>query len=97
MSHMVATERATLTSHQRKGREHGQRLEVISGLEVDLKGLIDLEKNIDVQRIRVEEARRNVVMLRTRVDNQTIECQSMASRVEVGHFSDTPRRSGADS
>ena len=80
---MVTAERGSLQSHQRKARELSHRLDVIGGLEVDLKGLIDLERGIDVQRIRAEEARRAVQHLRTRLDTQNIEARGMEAKLAV--------------
>lgn len=96
---MVATERSTLLSHQRKAREYSQRLEAIGRLEVDLKSLIDLEKGIDVKRIKVEEARRSVVATRSRMDHQESESKGMIAKLgvsgmEISPAMDTVVRSG---
>lgn len=85
MSSTVSAEKATLASFQRKARELSNRLEVIGGLEMDLKGLIDLEKGIDEQRGRVEEARRAMMGLQARLDGKKIESQGMAARLEVSY------------
>lgn len=83
MSFTVSQERASLQSHQRKARELAHRMEVIGGMEVDLRGLIDLEKGIEVQRTRVEEARRGVMSLRGKVESQQIEGKSMEAKLGV--------------
>lgn len=83
----MANERTTLQAHQRKAREYGNRAEVIHELEVDLKSLIDLEKGIDVQRIKVEEARRSVVALRARMENQESDMKSMVAKLGVSTHS----------
>ena len=83
MSTTVATERATYASFQRKARELGNRLEVIGGLEMDLKGLIDLEKGIDEQRGKVEEARRAMMVLKARLDGKKIEGEGLTARLDV--------------
>jgi len=83
MSFTVSQERASLQSHQRKARELAHRMEVIAGMEVDLRGLIDLEKGIEAQRTRVEEARRGVMSLRGKVESQQIEGKSMEAKLGV--------------
>jgi len=83
MSSTAAVEKASLASYQRKARELGNRIDVISGLEVDLKGLIHLEKGIDEQRGKVEEARRAMMALESRLEGKTIESQGHAARLEV--------------
>jgi len=50
---------------------------------VDVKGLIDLEKGIEFQRGRVEEARRNVVSLRGKVEGMDIEIKSLDAKLSV--------------
>ncbi|ORY20756.1 Nuf2 family-domain-containing protein [Naematelia encephala] len=82
MSSSVAAEKSTLASFQRKARELGNRLEVYGGLEMDLKGLIDLEKGIDEQRGRVEETRRSMLALKAKLEGKEIESQGMAARLD---------------
>ena len=86
MTYTVAQERASLQAHQRKARELAHRLEVIGGMEVDVKGLIDLEKGIEVQRVRVEEARRNVISLKGKVEGMDIEIKSLDAKLSVSTF-----------
>jgi len=83
MSTTAATEKASLASYQRKARELGNRIEVIAGLEMDLKGLIDLEKGIDEQRTKVEEAKRAMLTLKARMEGKEIESQGHSARLEV--------------
>jgi len=83
MSYTVSQERSSLQAHQRKARELAHRLEVIGGMEVDVKGLIDLEKGIEIQRGRVEEARRNVVSLKGKVEGMDIEIKSLDAKLSV--------------
>jgi kinetochore protein Nuf2 len=83
MSSHVSKDKSDLADLQRKAREHGNRLEVITGLEMDLKGLIDLEKGIDEQRAKVEEARRAGSMLRGKLEGKEIEGQSLEARLGV--------------
>jgi kinetochore protein Nuf2 len=83
MSSSVAAEKATLSNFQRKGRELGNRLEVIGGLEMDLKGLIDLSKGIDAQRGKLEEARRGMLGLNRKLEVKKIESQGLSARLEV--------------
>ncbi|KAK8850499.1 hypothetical protein IAR55_004417 [Kwoniella newhampshirensis] len=82
MSHALSTEKAKLVSFQHKARELSNRLEVIGSLEVDLKGLIDLEKGIDEQRARVEESKRGKVALEARLEGKKIESQGLEARLE---------------
>ncbi|GFZ48113.1 Probable kinetochore protein NUF2 [Saitozyma sp. JCM 24511] len=82
MSHNVSAEKATLNNFQRKGRELGNRLEVIGGLEMDLKGLIDLAKGIDTQRGKLEEARRGMLALNAKLEVKRIESQGLNARLE---------------
>jgi kinetochore protein Nuf2 len=83
MSHNVSAEKATLNNFQRKGRELGNRLEVIGGLEMDLKGLIDLSTGIDTQRGKLEEARRGMLALNAKLEVKRIESQGLNARLEV--------------
>jgi kinetochore protein Nuf2 len=83
MTYTVAQERASLQAHQRKARELAHRLEVIGGMEVDVKGLIDLEKGIEIQRLRVEEARRNVISLKGKIEGTDIEVKSLDAKLSV--------------
>lgn len=82
MSYNVATDKATLANFQRKARELTSRLEIIGGLETDLKGLIDLSKGIEYQRSKVEEAKRALLALRAKLDGKDIESQSLITRTE---------------
>lgn len=86
MSYTVSQERSSLQAHQRKARELAHRLEVIGGMEVDVKGLIDLEKGIEIQRGRVEEARRNVVSLKGKVEGMDIEIKSLDAKLSVSQI-----------
>ena len=84
MSSSTAAEKAALAGYQRKARELGNRIDVIAGLEMDLKGLIDLEKGIDEQRGKVEEAKRAMQALEERMSAKTIEFKGHEARLEVG-------------
>ncbi|CAD6564978.1 MAG: kinetochore-associated Ndc80 complex subunit nuf2 [Tremellales sp. Tagirdzhanova-0007] len=82
MSSSTAAEKAALAGYQRKARELGNRIDVIAGLEMDLKGLIDLEKGIDEQRGKVEEAKRAMQALEERMSAKTIEFKGHEARLE---------------
>ena len=84
MSSHLAVEKATLASYQRKSRELSSRLDIIANLEVEVKGLVDLEKGIDEQRGKVEEAKRNLESLRKKLDNKNIESNGLDARLSVG-------------
>ena len=84
MSSSTTAEKAALAGYQRKARELGNRIDVIAGLEMDLKGLIDLEKGIDEQRGKVEEAKRAMQALEERFSGKTIEYKGHEARLEVG-------------
>ena len=90
MSSTATAEKAALASYQRKGRELGNRIEVIAGLEMDLRGLIDLEKGIDEQRGKLEEARRAKLALKARLDGKDIESQGHSARLEVSRCPTSP-------
>lgn len=83
MASTVAREKATLAECQRKAREHGNRLEVINALELDLKGLIDLEKQVDEQRSKLEEGKRAQLALRARLERMEVESQALGARTTV--------------
>lgn len=86
MSITVQNERSTHASYVKKSRELGNRLEVISGLETELKGLIDLEKGIESERTRVEEAKRSMQILQGKIENKKIESKGMDDRLTVSFF-----------
>jgi kinetochore protein Nuf2 len=80
MTYNVSTDKATLASYQRKGVELGKRMEVISALEHDVRGLIDLAKGVETQRAKVDEVRRGMLALRERLESKNIESQGLVSR-----------------
>lgn len=82
MSHTVSQEKGTLGAFQRKARELGNRVDVINTLETDLRGLIDLEKGIEDQRTKVEEARRSMLTLRARLEGKNIESQGLTTKLQ---------------
>ncbi|RXK41686.1 hypothetical protein M231_00921 [Tremella mesenterica] len=82
MTHQVTVEKATLSTYQQQARSHQNRLEVFGGLERDLKELIDLEKTIEQQKIKVEEARRSQSALQARLEGKNIEGQGLKSKLE---------------
>lgn len=81
MSHGVSADKNTLGTFQRKARELGKRVEIFHSLEMDLKGLIDLEKGIEDQRAKVEEARRSMLTLRARLEGKNIESQGLTTKL----------------
>jgi kinetochore protein Nuf2 len=83
MTVTVSHERNALQAHQRKAREFAHRLEVIGGLEMDMKGLIDLEKGIEVQKGKVEAVRRSVMDLQSKMGLQESERKNMTARLAV--------------
>ena len=84
MSNNVSAEKATLASFQRKAREHGNRLDVIGGLEMELKGLIDLAKGIDEQKSKVEQTNRGITGLQGKMEGKKIESEGLDARLKVG-------------
>lgn len=86
MATTVAREKATLAERQSKAREHGNRLEVISALELDLKGLIDLEKQVDEQRTKFEEGKRAQLALRAKLERMQVESQALSARTDVSRI-----------
>lgn len=87
---MVQREKATLAGHQHKSRELGKRLDVIGGLEIDLRGLADLAKSIQAQRVLLEEARRNRLDCKRSLEERNIESDSLNARLGVS--SPNPKR-----
>lgn len=83
MSSTVSHERATHASYVQKGRELAKRLEIISVLEMELKGLIDLEKGIEIERGRVEDARRGMQKLVGDIESKKIESKGLDDRQAV--------------
>ncbi|WVQ85925.1 hypothetical protein IAT38_008093 [Cryptococcus sp. DSM 104549] len=81
MSYTLSSEKAKLASYQHKARELSNRLEVIAALEIDLRGLIDLEKGIDEQRAKVEEAKRVMSALKARLEAKEIESQGLTAKL----------------
>ena len=86
MSTAAANEKASLASYQRKARELGNRIEVIAGLEMDLRGLIELEKGIDEQRGKVVEAKRALSSLKEKLDAKKIESEGHEARLNASIF-----------
>lgn len=82
MSFAIQSEKAKLASFQQKTRELTNRLEVIGALEVDLRGLIDLEHSIQDQRAKTEEAKRSKSALEARLEGRQIESQGLAAKLE---------------
>ncbi|KAE8541412.1 hypothetical protein D1P53_002771 [Cryptococcus gattii VGV] len=82
MSFAIQSEKAKLASFQQKTRELTNRLEVIGALEVDLRGLIDLEHSIQGQRAKTEEAKRSKSALEARLEGRQIESQGLAAKLE---------------
>lgn len=98
MSHTATNEKQTLAAFQRKARELSKRVDIINSLEMDLKGLIDLEKGIEDQRAKVEEARRSMLTLRARLEGKNIESQGLVTKLEqlerqLGNAADRQKRS----
>ena len=67
-----------------KARKLGNRLEVLNALEMDLKGLIDLERGIEEQRSRGEEKKREVSKMRIECNKKTQELENLKARIGVG-------------
>jgi kinetochore protein Nuf2 len=82
MQRNVNNDKTTLANFQRKGRELSGRMEIIGGLETDLKGLIDMSRGIEEQRLKVEDAKRALMALRTKLDSKDIESQTLITRTE---------------
>ncbi|KAK4686708.1 kinetochore protein Nuf2, partial [Tremellales sp. Uapishka_1] len=82
MQARVAEEKAIHASHLQSARDLKTRLDIISVLEVDLKGLIDLEKGVEGDRAKVENARRNMMNLRSKLESLDIEYQGCSARLE---------------
>lgn len=80
MSSTVANDRQMYASLVAKNRDLAKRLEVYNGLETQLRGLIDLEKEIETQRSVVEEGRKKVAQLRSAVEHASIEGESLGER-----------------
>ncbi|WWC72551.1 uncharacterized protein I206_106513 [Kwoniella pini CBS 10737] len=82
MSSTLTHEKSKLSSFQLKARELSNRLEVIQSLEIDLKGLIDLQKGIEEQKQKVEESKRNESILKGRQEGKEIELRGLKSKFE---------------
>ena len=83
MTLTVQHERSAYGAQQRKVREFQHRLEVIGSLEVDMKGLIDLEKGVEVQKAKVEAVKRSVLDLQSQMGVQESERKKMNDRLAV--------------
>lgn len=81
MTFSVTSDKTTLASFQRKAHELGKRLEIISLLENDIRGLIDLEKGVETQQAKLDEARRAMMSLKARLEGKDIESQSLVTRI----------------
>ena len=86
MTHDVTQEKSTLARYQQQVRSHQSRLDVFGSLERDLKELIDLEKGIELQKAKVEEARRAQSMLQAKLEGKDIEGQGLNSKLQVRLF-----------
>jgi len=82
MSHNVSHERQQHAALVAKSRDLAKRLEVYGGLETELRGLIELERDIEAQRAIVEEATRKCNRLRSDVESARIEGESQGERVK---------------
>jgi kinetochore protein Nuf2 len=83
MSSTLSNEKASLAGYQRKCREFSSRVDIIVGLEHEVKGLIELEKGIEDQRSNVEEAKRKLDGLRKRLDDKGIESSGLDAKLGV--------------
>ena len=83
MSSTVAAEKSCLASIQRKTRDLENRLEIIGGLEGDLKGLIELERKVDEQRAKVEEMKRGLMRMKAGCEGKQIESEGLKARLDV--------------
>ena len=86
MTHDVTQEKSSLARYQQQVRSHQSRLDVFGSLERDLKELIDLEKGIELQKAKVEEARRAQSMLQAKLEGKVIEGQGLNSKLQVRLF-----------
>ncbi|WWC98584.1 hypothetical protein V866_005476 [Kwoniella sp. B9012] len=80
MSISLSSEKARLSSFQLKARELSNRLEVINSLELDLKNLIDLQKTIEAQKVKIEEAKRNRTIGESKKESKELELKNLQSR-----------------
>lgn len=82
MSSAVAADRAAHSSTVTKGRELSKRLEVYKSLEADVRGLVDLEREIEAQRTKVDKLKHDRTALRGRVEQAKIEREGLAERIK---------------
>ncbi|WRT70674.1 uncharacterized protein IL334_007672 [Kwoniella shivajii] len=82
MTYTLSNEKGKLSSFQLKARELSNRLEVISSLEMDLKGLIDLQKSIEEQKQKVEEAKRTESNLKSKTELKEMELKNLQSKYQ---------------
>lgn len=80
MQSQVQNLRNDLANRQRKARDHASRLEIIVGLEAELKRLVDIERELDAQRIKIEELHTRRADLRSKVDAAKIEKEGLEHR-----------------
>lgn len=82
MASQVAADRQTHAASVAKTRDLSKRLEVYSALETELRGLIELERDIETQRKLVADKSLERTTLRTTVENTQIELESHAERIK---------------
>ncbi|KAL1410055.1 kinetochore-associated Ndc80 complex subunit nuf2 [Vanrija albida] len=80
MSEQLAAERSTHAGYVRSAAEHTKRNTIITGLEAELKRLIELEREIESQRGKAEAGRRRRTALRTQLEQVNIEQEAAKER-----------------
>lgn len=80
MSYQVAAQKEELGRTTEKLHEHTKRLEVLQGLETELKRLIILGKEIAAQQETTEQLRRNKEKLQAAVDQARTEGERLMER-----------------
>lgn len=80
MSYQVASQKEELSRTTEKLHEHTKRLEVLQGLETELKRLIILGKEIATQQETTEQLRRSKEKLQAAVDQARTEGERLMER-----------------
>lgn len=87
MARQQAELKQTHQSLARRAREFESRLGVMKDLEVDLRGLIDLAKNVDGDKAKVAELRNEITRVENELAGEIVRLNSTISRIEVSFTS----------
>ena len=92
MSSSVAAEKASLAAIQQKTRDLSNRREAIEALELELKGLIELERVVDAQKDKIEETKRALMRVTAAREGKKIESDGLKARLDVSETDLPPKK-----